>query len=279
MPIESVEPHGQDGYTIKYKEGDLCNVKNDVKFSAEVRYVCDPKADVGKPAMLPFEGNLTHALTKKDCHYAFEHRSKYACSQCRADQVSYVRSTCSNGLRDVHILAKTRSEKCIVVDREFLLADGTTQLKELKGSTGFVFGEESFTEQCDVMEAAMENVFFVRLLQLFGLIFGCVCLCSCCTGCSYSQMSRNLDRLKRYRESQMRWVARRDGIDEENRVNIGDAVKGVEKFAKDMRVAMKKGASSVGKVVQAKLKGKKPPQQAQQVEMEDFEVEIGNDEL
>lgn len=57
-----------------------------------------------------------------------------------------MRSTCSNGLRDVHILAKTRSEKCIVVDRQFLLADGTTQLKELKGSTGFVFGEETFTE-------------------------------------------------------------------------------------------------------------------------------------
>lgn len=59
--IESIETHGQDGYAIKYKEGDLCNVKNDIKFSAEVRYVCDPKADVGKPTLLPFEGNLTHA--------------------------------------------------------------------------------------------------------------------------------------------------------------------------------------------------------------------------
>jgi hypothetical protein len=74
-------------------------------------------------------------------------------------------------------------------------------------------------------------------------------------------MSQNLDRLKRYRQSQLRWVARRDGIDEESRVNIADAVKGVEKFAKDVRVAMKKGASSVGKVVQDKLKTKKPQQQ------------------
>lgn len=162
-----------------------------------------------------------------------------------------------------------------------MLADGETEISELKSSSGatFIFGDDTFTEKCDVLQSALENGFFVGLLQFFGCVFTCVCLCSCCTGCTYTQMSANLEKLKRYRESQLRWVARRDGIDEESRVNIGDAVKGVEKFAKDVRVAMKKGASSVGKVVQEKLKGKKQQPQHQQVEMEDFEVEIGNDEL
>lgn len=193
--------------------------------------------------------------------------------------MEYVRSTCSHGLRDVHILPKQRRESCIVVDREFLLADGETKITELKGGGSFIFGEDTFTEKCDVLHSALENGFFVLVLQFFGGVFACVCLCSCCTGCTYNQMSANLEKLKRYRESQLRWVARRDGIDEESRVNIGDAVKGVEKFAKDVRVAMKKGASSVGKVVKEKLKGKKEQPQHQQVEMEDFEVEIGNDEL
>lgn len=106
--IEEIVTNGGNGYTIKYKEGDYCNVNKELKFSAEVWYVCDPEAGVGKPQMAEFKGNLTHSETAADCHYRFEHRSVYACSQCRPEQVEYVRSACSNGLRDVHILPKER---------------------------------------------------------------------------------------------------------------------------------------------------------------------------
>jgi hypothetical protein len=162
--IETIATHGQDGYTIRYKEGDFCNVKKDIKFTSEVRYVCDPHEDFGKPVMLPFEGNLTHSMTEADCHYVFEHRTKYACSQCRSDQVQYIRGTCDSGYRDVHILPKVRSEKCIVVAREFMLADKQTELRVLAGGATFIYGEESFTEACDILHAAMENRFFVGLL-------------------------------------------------------------------------------------------------------------------
>jgi hypothetical protein len=42
----------EDSFWIKYKNGDLCNLEKEIRFSSKIIYTCDPTVDVGTPVLI-----------------------------------------------------------------------------------------------------------------------------------------------------------------------------------------------------------------------------------
>jgi hypothetical protein len=60
-----------NGYTITYTEGDVCDPATNKRYSSEVKYICNFESE---------EFGWPQFVQRKGCHYAFEWKSKLACS-------------------------------------------------------------------------------------------------------------------------------------------------------------------------------------------------------
>lgn len=68
-----------------YTNGDICNVESQLTFNSEIRYICDPNIEVGKPVLIKQIGQSGKFSTENDCRSVFEWRSSMACPYCRVD--------------------------------------------------------------------------------------------------------------------------------------------------------------------------------------------------
>ena len=71
--IKSVSTKGH-GYTIEYIDGDYCNQESEIKFSADVEYVCNTYGDSYKPEVISYNHN--------SCHFKIRWMTSVACPQC-----------------------------------------------------------------------------------------------------------------------------------------------------------------------------------------------------
>lgn len=56
--IDSISDISEDGYTIKYVEGDYCNQELGLKFESVIRYVCNQTEEYGKPELEQYSGDF-----------------------------------------------------------------------------------------------------------------------------------------------------------------------------------------------------------------------------
>mmetsp|Transcript_2699 Transcript_2699/g.4564 ORF Transcript_2699/g.4564 Transcript_2699/m.4564 type:complete len:199 (+) Transcript_2699:2370-2966(+) len=109
--IQSIDDVSEQGFTINYANGDVCDKKSSLKYSSKIRFECDigDEADLfeeeknrinfqreesggnsGNQALLPqFE-----KYDPEKCHYEFSWKTKWACSQCKSNQVESIEGRC-----------------------------------------------------------------------------------------------------------------------------------------------------------------------------------------
>lgn len=102
--IESVGNFSDDGFTVRYKDGDVCDHESGTRFTSQINYVCNNSTkDIGWPV-------LSHVENK--CHFVFQWESYYACPQCKESQTKTVKSSCEkNGQRT---FINIPMDKCVV---------------------------------------------------------------------------------------------------------------------------------------------------------------------
>lgn len=67
---------------------------------------------------------MSNPQTPEECSFHFVHRSRYACSQCRQDQVRFIKDKCSKeGRREVQIVPKEGTQ-CVIFPEELVKIDG-----------------------------------------------------------------------------------------------------------------------------------------------------------
>ena len=81
-----------------------------------------------------------------------------------------------------------------------IFKEAGTGFDDFVGS-GFIYEAESHYEECDIHKTVFENRLFVDALIVICAVFGCLLCSACVSSCSYSSMSRNYERLVKYRES------------------------------------------------------------------------------
>lgn len=110
--ISSIDGFSQDGYTVHYENGDVCQVDEDgssnpVMYSSEMQYICNNQTEeLGWPEFIGIKGK---------CHYRFRWRSQWACSICRSSQIKNIASNCDQGIRSI---ANIANDKCLIYDDE-----------------------------------------------------------------------------------------------------------------------------------------------------------------
>lgn len=90
--VGSISANDQDGFTIAYVDGDICNAATGQKYESYVSYVCDRGEEEDMfykvPKYQPQMPTLVHDVTEDfgtQCIYHFEWISRYACSQCKSN--------------------------------------------------------------------------------------------------------------------------------------------------------------------------------------------------
>eukprot|EP00347_Sterkiella_histriomuscorum_P005033 403358157 len=97
--IETVENITRSGYTVRYNQGDICDLESGTKFTSEIQYICDTSnQEYGWPNFIRQEGQ---------CHFVFDWISKYACSHCSNVEVMTVQTPCNGISRTVGYIPQT----------------------------------------------------------------------------------------------------------------------------------------------------------------------------
>lgn len=103
----------KEGYIVKYNEGDMCFFRqNAVRFSSEIRFVCDHDEEEGWPMLTRNPDN--------PCHFVFQWRTKLACRHCLLKEVEKVVGPCDWSKREISYIP---NEFCNIYPMS--LVDGT----------------------------------------------------------------------------------------------------------------------------------------------------------
>lgn len=135
-----------------YSGGDACNQQKRLAFSSEIRYVCDPSVEVGKPVLVKQAGLKGTFDTAEDCHFVFEWRSKMACPHCSLDQVHSVKGICIDGFRKIQTLVN--NDTLCVLHPKNMKFDGSTLIEAGSLSVPLVYAHEA--TQNEVCELELE---------------------------------------------------------------------------------------------------------------------------
>ena len=82
---------------IQYEHGDICNKETGARYKSQISFTCDmgngdPSYQMRKP---------THLwVNEETCLYGFEWKMKFACTQCRKNQVDALPGQCVESERE-----------------------------------------------------------------------------------------------------------------------------------------------------------------------------------
>lgn len=90
--VDEIKDLNKDGYRITFSHGDVCNPVTGEMYKSTVNYVCSSSvSDEDEKDYLPGMPTLE---SQGPCTYVFRWVSKYACAQCRSNQVETITGKC-----------------------------------------------------------------------------------------------------------------------------------------------------------------------------------------
>ncbi|CDW88741.1 UNKNOWN [Stylonychia lemnae] len=157
--VQNITNFTENGYSIYFEEGDMCDKKTNTRYSSQIDYVCRNDTDE--------EGYPTYKYRIGKCHYVFEWVSTKACSQCKLNQVKQVVSNCENGKR---YISNIPIDKCIIefTDNEYLTINNNDSPLALRHK--FVVLTEK-TEECQIKDDFLINPMLQGLLIFISIFF------------------------------------------------------------------------------------------------------------
>eukprot|EP00347_Sterkiella_histriomuscorum_P014373 403361116 len=156
--VSNVQNFTQNGFSIYFGQGDICEHTTQKRYTSQINYVCQNETEeIGWPIFSGKQG---------DCHYIFEWKSYYACSQCTDKQIKTVMSSCNNGQRTY---VNIPNDKCIIetTDGEYLSV--YEQLLPSSKSVNFV-RKQQYNEACQSHDEFLVNP-MLQGLVIFAAIF------------------------------------------------------------------------------------------------------------
>lgn len=97
--ISSISDLRKSGLTVTFSDGDICEPVTGTPYSSEIDFRCLPE-DEAEEAGEEKEKPIFLETDDGGCHYKFKWRTKYACSQCKRDQVEAIVGKCELNLTD-----------------------------------------------------------------------------------------------------------------------------------------------------------------------------------
>lgn len=275
--FESISNFTSSGYTVAYKNGDVCNFEKEIMFSSSIDYVCDPSIEVGKPILSDFAGSTGSMNSQEECHYRFTWHSKQVCPQCKQAVINTVQGPCIDGYKRVQQMPK-EGEHCVLYPELQNRNDGYPAIADRSGlnqSEVYAYKMDDQIEECSETKELMDNQIFISVMQKVLIFIFFLVICCIGSACGYMQLSRKFDKLERRHTQHQHWLAL--ATDPERgpklRTIFNQKMKDVKKAKKAVQKYTKSGSQGIKQAVQKGMK--KITEKKTKVEMEEFEVEIG----
>lgn len=146
--IQSIGNFSLAGYTVNFHEGDICDPDSKQRYSSEMRYVCsDASEELGWPEYIGNGGGK--------CHYIFQWRSKWACSQCTTKQIKSIATSCQEGERRI---GNIPLGECIILNSSPAALRNSYTSPKFSQSLNPKFVKELFySESCEMKDDFAKN--------------------------------------------------------------------------------------------------------------------------
>lgn len=91
--ISSISELKTTGLKVRFSDGDVCDKATGGLYSSEIDFQCLPEEEA-EQAGDEKEAPIFQGTEEGGCHYKFKWRTKYACSQCKTNQVDTIVGKC-----------------------------------------------------------------------------------------------------------------------------------------------------------------------------------------
>ena len=245
--IESISEITENGLTVTFENGDICDSSTGQKYTSQINFLCDQddndneytdwnKQDtsnnnINNDHKQSHQPILPEFLKKEECHFTFNWRSKFACSQCRIEQLDFVvgqcgeRSSCGEDEEECNfrkiVNKPQKGNKCILYDNFVSKNDGTP-IHEHSSTTvvqaNFMLKPYQL-EECNIYEDIVYKNPLIKLITAAAAILATMlAICGFFICCSYCQLERRYTSLQDSVRNQMQEVGLPDDYeyDEDN---------------------------------------------------------------
>jgi hypothetical protein len=171
-----------NGFTLSYSEGDVCDADSSKRYRTDVIYKCDSMGDsIGTP--------IINFLGDEDCKFEILWFSKYACRSCRAEDVNSIAGKCLSSGNRVYTYEPKETASCLIgSQRSDLKSETMSETTRLRVTLDKI-------RPCSQQEDINELATYLIASLLLGVVFMFACLSFTC--CRNRSLQHQYDRVNR----------------------------------------------------------------------------------